>query len=159
MLRCGVDVPDTTDLDDSSDRSNAYAVKLADGSFEWYRTRSIRSRRLYKSTEVSLIIAAALVPLSVVLVPKRPEVAALLGAFIVVTSGLKAIFRWHENYLRYSEAREVIEGERRAYHTMSEPYDDLSTRDQLLVRAVTKIEQGEMRVWMREAKRKLPGGN
>jgi hypothetical protein len=79
---------------------------------------------------------------------------AILGAIVVVLSGLRAVFHWHDNYLRFSRAREAVESERRLYHTSAKPYDDPATRDQVLVGAISKIEQAEMGGWQKVAAHK-----
>lgn len=70
---------------------------------------------------------------------------------VVVLTGLRSIFHWQDNYLRFSAAREAIEAERRSYNTAAEPYDDAGSRDRALAAAVTRIEQEEMRGWIRVA--------
>src|SRR5262249_50947931 len=78
-------------------------------------------------------------------------VPAILGAVVVVISGLRAVFHWQDNYLRFSGAREAVEAERRLYFTSAKPYEDPRTRDQLLAAAVSRIEQEEMRGWVKVA--------
>jgi hypothetical protein len=75
----------------------------------------------------------------------------VLGSLIVVITGLRSIFNWQENYLRFSGAREAVEGERRLYHTRAKPYDDPASRDQALAAMVSKIEQEEMTGWIKVA--------
>ncbi|HUA75372.1 MAG TPA: DUF4231 domain-containing protein [Solirubrobacteraceae bacterium] len=126
-------------------------MKQADASFEWYRAHAIRSRRSYKLSETVLLAVAASVPTSAVVVPHEPVVPAVLGGLVVILSGLRSIFHWQENFLRFSGAREAIEAERRSYYTGASPYEDDQTRDQVLAAAVTRIEQDEMRGWIRIA--------
>jgi uncharacterized protein DUF4231 len=68
-----------------------------------------------------------------------------------VFSGLRSVFHWKDNYLRFSHARESLEAQRRLYVTHTSPYDDPDTRDQRLAAAVTKVEQDEMRGWIKLA--------
>jgi Protein of unknown function (DUF4231) len=124
-----------------------YAVGLANDSYEWYRTHAIRARRNFRVAEIILLVVAAAVPTSAVVVPHNATVPAILGAIVVVLSGLRSLFHWQDNYVRFSGAREAIEGERRGYKTGAKPYDDPHTRDQVLVAAVSRIEQDEMRGW------------
>lgn len=133
---------------DSQSGGTGYAIRVADDSFAWYRTAAIRSRRFHRLSAVSLQAAAAAIPLAAVLNPSSTTVPALLGGLIVILSGLRAVFHWNENYLRFSVAREAVEAQRRLYHTASPPYDDAEIRDQVLVGAVTAIEQAEMASWV-----------
>lgn len=66
----------TTDLQCSGvsegqdiDTQRSYAMKLANDSYEWYRSHAARSRRNYKGSETALVIIAAAVPTSAVVAP------------------------------------------------------------------------------------------
>lgn len=127
-----------------------YAQRLADDSYRWYKAAATRARRAYKIIETLLLLVSASIPVSAV-VSNSVVPPAILGSVTVVLAGARAIFHWQENYLRFSEAREAVEAERRLYHTWSIPYDSAETRDILLVQAVTRIEQSEMQGWLRVA--------
>ncbi len=58
---------------------------------------------------------------------------------LVVGSGLRSVFHWQDNYFRFSAAREAA---------------DAATREEALLRAVTRIEQGEMTTWAKLAAEK-----
>jgi methylphosphotriester-DNA--protein-cysteine methyltransferase len=68
-----------------------------------------------------------------------------------VLTGLRSIFHWKDNYLRFSGAREAVEAERRLYLTRAKPYDNDATRDQVLAAAVSRVEQEEMQGWIKVA--------
>jgi hypothetical protein len=133
------------------DTNLSYAMKLANDSYEWYRVHASRSRRNYKVSETALVVFAAAVPTSAVVVPHDVTIPAVFGAVVVVLTGLRSIFHWQDNYLRFSAAREAVEAERRGYNTAAEPYGDMGSRDRFLAAAVTRIEQEEMRGWIRVA--------
>jgi hypothetical protein len=138
------------DLDESADR-DAYAADLASDSFEWYKSHAIRSRRWYRFADSLLLALSSLIPVASLLVHDNATYPGLLGAAVVIVSGLKPIFHWHENYLRFSAAREAIEGERRLFHLRAAAYEVEATRAQELAAAVSRIEQEEMRGWLRIA--------
>jgi hypothetical protein len=96
-------------------------------------------------------VIAAAIPVSAVVLPRNVTVPAILGAAIVVLSALRSTFDWQDNYLRFSIAREVIEAQRRLYHTHSPPYDNPETREQVLAAMITKIEHEEMAAWIEVA--------
>jgi len=128
-----------------------YAVSVADASYQWYRAASIRARRLYRGSELAVIVISALIPLSAVVIVNNVAILALLGSIVVVITGLRSVFHWHENYLRFSRAREAVEAERRKYRIGVEPYSTVAERDMNLVQAVTRIEQEEMGNWLQLA--------
>jgi hypothetical protein len=128
-----------------------YAMGLASDSYDWYRAHAIRARRNYRVAETILLVVAAAVPTSAVIARHNAVVPAILGAIVVVLTGLRPLFHWQDNYVRFSRAREAVEAERRLYSTGAKPYDDPSTRDQALVAAVSRIEEDEMSGWTRLA--------
>ena len=128
-----------------------YAMALANSSYDWYRKAATRSRRYYRVSETALLIVSAAIPATAAVVPGNSVGPGILGAVVVVLSGLRAVFHWQDNYLRFSGAREAVEAERRLYYTCAKPYEDPTTRDRLLAEAVSKIEQEEMRGWVKVA--------
>ena len=128
-----------------------YALCLANESYDWYKSHAIRSKKTYQIVEVAILTLSAAVPAAAAISPHNALVPALLGALVVVLSGLRAIFHWKDNYLRFSGAREAVERERRLYHTEAPPYSDPAVREQLLAQAVSRIEQEEMSGWIKVA--------
>jgi hypothetical protein len=133
----------------------AYAMSIADGSYDWYRAHAIRSRRAYRISETAVLIVSAAIPATAAVAPHSAIIPAILGAVAVILSGLRAVFHWQDNYLRFSGAREAVEAERRLYYTAAKPYEDVVTRDQILTASVSRIEQQEMSGWVKVAA-KLP---
>lgn len=131
--------------------SPGYAMTIANGSYDWYRAAAIRSRRYYRVSETSLLVVSAAVPAAAAISPHNAIAPAILGAVAVVIAGLRMIFHWQDNYLRFSGAREAVEAERRLYYTGAKPYDDLATRDQVLASSISRIEQAEMGGWLKVA--------
>src|SRR4051812_11529593 len=111
----------------TKDSGGGYAISLADQSYDWYRTASIRARRAHRVSELLIIVASAAIPLAAVFGPDDATIPAILGAAVVVISAVRTVFHWHDNYIRFSAARETVEAERRMFHTSAAPYDDPST--------------------------------
>ncbi|TMR96125.1 DUF4231 domain-containing protein [Nonomuraea basaltis] len=125
-----------------------YALTLADESYAWYRRAAGKARRFYRLSESLQLVLSAAVPVSAVLTPGDAKAPAILGGLIVIVTGLRSVFHWHDDYLRFSAAREAVEAERRRHRTGGKPFDDPATRDQLLVDAITRIERQEMDNWL-----------
>ncbi|MFJ7077066.1 DUF4231 domain-containing protein [Streptomyces sp. NPDC098781] len=135
----------------SPDTEPGYAMRVADGSYAWYRDAAVRARRYFRMTETLLLLVSAAIPVSAVVSSRNALVPAVLGGVVVVITGLRSVFHWQDDYLRFSEAREAVEAERRLYYTGAEPYADATTRDQALATRVTRIEQREMGTWVQVA--------
>ncbi|MFD1541889.1 DUF4231 domain-containing protein [Nonomuraea guangzhouensis] len=128
-----------------------YALGLADSSYEWYRRAAIKARSYFRLSETLQLLISATIPVVAVLVPGDARVPAVLGAVLMVLTGLRSVFHWHDDYIRFSIARETVEAERRLYLTRSVPYHDDSTRDQRLASMITMIERQEMDAWTKIA--------
>ena len=142
---------DTGDADTGTGTEPGYAMNVANGSYNWYRSAAIKARRYFRLTEALQLLLSAAIPVSAVISPENAQVPAVLGGVVVVITGLRAVFHWQDDYLRFSEAREAVEAERRLYRTGAEPYADPATRDQVLAAGVTRIEQREMGTWVQLA--------
>lgn len=134
---------------------SGYALTVANESYEWYRSRAIRSRRSYRLLEILFLAFSTAIPVSAVAWPEKALIPAFLGAALVLLTGLRSIYHWHENYVRFSRARESVNAELRMFLTSSDPYTDPETKHQLLVAAVTRIEQQEMGHWSRIVSQRL----
>jgi hypothetical protein len=121
-------------------------LELLDVQYAWYRSRAVRAGKLYKALEVTLLVFAALVPVSAVVT--QSWVTALLGAVVVVLTGLRSIFSWHDDWLRFTEAWQQLAFARMLYVNGMPPYDDPRTRTSSLVARVQEIQAAETRGWL-----------
>ena len=131
--------------------TDRYAMNIADGSFAWYRSHAIRSRKFHKVIETVTVIASAAIPVSGLIGDSDALVPSLIGAVVFVLVGLRSTFHWQENFLRFSQAREAVEAERRRFLVGASPYDDPSSRAESLISRITEIEQQEMGTWLKTA--------
>lgn len=140
-------------MDDPADvwANPTYAMTVANGSYDWYRAHAIRSRRAFRISEIALLVLSAAIPAAAAVQPHNAIAPAILGAIVVILAGMRAVFHWQDNYLRFSRAREAVESERRLYYTGAMPYDDVVTRDQVLAASVSRIEHEEMGGWIKVA--------
>lgn len=136
----------------SSEINSGYALELANSSYNWYWRAAKKARRYYRLSETSNLLASVAIPVSAVAFPDATLIPATLGGVVALIAGLRSIFHWHDDYMRFSEAREAVEAERRLYLTNSEPYIDTNTRDKVLATSITKIEQREMNAWTKIAR-------
>lgn len=130
---------------------SAYAISVANDSYEWYKRHTMLARRAYKLSEIAVISISAAVPATLAIDPDQTILVAILGAVVVVISGLRSVYHWQDDYLRFSQAREAVEAERRLYRMGSGKYVDVEARDAILVEAITRIEQQETREWAKIA--------
>jgi hypothetical protein len=135
-------------MSDDQHDPTTYAPGLAQAAYDWYQVHANRARVLHWTSEVTVLVVAAAIPVAAVISPDDALAPAILGAVLVVLTGLRTIFHWHENYIRFAASRERIKAEQRAYRVRAAPYDDLFTRDQVLVAAISRIEGEDLGEWV-----------
>ena len=72
---------------------------------------------------------------------------AVLGGVVVILTGLRQIFHWQENYVRFTSAWLTLRHERRRYDVGEPPYHDFALRDRKLMEVVNAVEAKETRGW------------
>ncbi len=140
--------------DDRSDMT--LGIRMAADSYDWFRRAATRARWAYRVLDIFIVSVSAFIPVSAVIAPKQVVIPAVIGALIVVASGLRTTFRWPENHLRFASAREQIKQEQRKFMVGADPYGDPATRDVALVEAVSRIENDEMTAWQKLAGDRKP---
>ncbi|MGN2639336.1 DUF4231 domain-containing protein [Nocardia takedensis] len=105
--------------------------------WESYRRTSRRHRRAYALTELATVAGAAAIP--VVAVTDLPTlVVALLGAVVLVATGVRTAFGLHEGWVADGRVQSAIEREVALYLVKAPPYAEDGAAV-ALVRAVEAI--------------------
>jgi hypothetical protein len=121
-------------------------LTILDQQYAWYRAHAVSAGVRYKVQEITLLVVAALIPVSTVVTDRW--VTALLGAVVVVLTGLRSIFTWQDDWLRCTEAWQQLQFARTRYVHSLPPYDVEDTRDALLVQRVQEVQTAETRGWL-----------
>ena len=79
----------------------------------WYDRKSGSNRRWYLALRITVIVAAAVVPLFALL--NFRFVTSALGALIVIVEGVQQLNNFHENWLRYRATAEDLKHEKYLY--------------------------------------------
>ena len=128
--------------------ATSYAYAEAQRVFHWYARNARQSRIRFQVSELVLLIAAAGVPVAGILTPGDARPAAIIGAAVVVLTGFRSVFRWYDNWTRFSGACAAIKIELRLYEAGVDPYGDPASRDELLLRKINSTELAETARWM-----------
>ena len=121
-------------------------LEILERQYAWYRAHAVSAGMRYKVLEIAQLMAAALVPVSTVVSDRW--VTALLGAVVVVLTGLRSIFTWQDDWMRFTEAWQQLQFARTRYVHGLPPYDDPDTRDATLVQRVQEVQASESRGWL-----------
>ncbi len=123
--------------------SSDFALTFAKERCDWYHNAARTARFGYLATELLMVVLGAAVPLAAAL-ESSVRLMAALGAAIVVLTGIRGIFQWHENWLGFIDAQMDIETEMALYQARYAPYAD-EDRGERLMRNVEDIRIRETR--------------
>jgi Protein of unknown function (DUF4231) len=104
--------------------------------WQWFHDNAQRARRGYLVTELTAICCAAAVPVAAGL-RLHPVVLALLGAGVIVATGIRTTFGLHENWVEFIRMRYDIERECALYLVGAAPYETEAAKRHLVVRIET----------------------
>ncbi|XVU27160.1 DUF4231 domain-containing protein [Actinoplanes sp. CA-054009] len=113
---------------------------------ERYLAYARTARRSYQVSETLLIVFAAAIPASVAFTDDA-RVPAVLGGLVVVLTGLRTLFRWHDNWIRYIETLVQLEAEWARFRHRLGDYDKPG-REAVFVQAVKQLELSETQGWV-----------
>jgi Protein of unknown function (DUF4231) len=128
------------------------AIEILDKSLRWYKKYAWRARVGYRVSEVLVLVVAAAIPASVAFTSDG-RVSAVLGSVVVVLTGLRTIFRWREDWPRFTQACSQLSAERDFYLARAGQYAG-ADRDAQLIERVGEIEAAETAGWV--AMRRAP---
>jgi hypothetical protein len=138
-----------TDRDQARPTTTALspAVRECEDLITWYAKYGSRARDRYRVLEVALLIVGASISVAALARPGNGVPAALLGGVVVILTGLRQVFHWQENYVRFTSACQTLKQERRRYDVGEPPYDDPAVRDRKLMDIVNSVEAQETQGW------------
>ena len=123
------------------------ASRVCDDLIAWYGTHAARARDRYRILEMALLIVGASISVAALAWPGNGVPAAVLGSIVVVLTGLRQVFHWQENYVRFTRVWQTLKQERRRYDVGEPPYNDPALRDRKLMDVVNTVEAQDTQGW------------
>lgn len=108
----------------------------------FYDERAKSSKRWYRGLSVYLIVVSAILTPIVAFAPDNVcwrIVAAALSTSIVISTGLLAHLKCHENWLSYRGFWDALERERRLFQTSAGKYLSAENKSALFVESIEAI--------------------
>ncbi|WP_433796263.1 DUF4231 domain-containing protein [Actinoplanes sp. CA-252034] len=125
-------------------------------TWDWYARRARASRWAHHGLELVNLLMASAIPATLAL-GLPPAIAAVLGAGVVLCGGLRQIFDWHQNWIRFAQVRSEIEQQVARFGAGLVPYARAEAADRALVASVNDIVQADLAGWaVRTRTRPLP---
>ena len=131
--------------------SDEVTLGRLDDQLAWYDRRSASNRRWYLLLRITVIVAAAVVPLFSLL--NFRFVTSALGALIVIVEGIQQLNGFHENWLRYRATAENLKHEKYLYAARAGAYRAPDEATRLLAERVEELLSTEHGRWATEMNR------
>ena len=111
-----------------------YLSERLEGQIKWYSAKARENRTRFHASQVSIIVAGALIPLisalgiSVSLQSYTGMISAILGGMIVIVTALIQMFKYQENWILYRTTSELLKKEKYYYLNDCGDYYDMSAQ-------------------------------
>jgi len=115
----------------------------------WYDRKSQLNQRWHKGLQIILILSAASIPFLSTIITTQSclnIITGALGVLIAVISGIVALYKFDEKWIKYRTTAESLKHEQYLYLTRVVPYDVENAFPLLVQRVETLISQ-ENRDW------------
>jgi len=120
----------------------------------WYDRKSTVNQRCYKTLKITVIVAAALIPLlSGAQLPFAPAtgvpswVLGALGAVIAIIEGIQQLNQYHANWISYRSTCESLKHEKFLYLGKTGPYATAANAHSLLAERIESLVSQEHAKW------------
>ena len=118
-----------------------------ESQIKWYDTKSIYNQKWYKISKVTVIVSAALIPLSAT-VPMIDFLPAWLGAVILIIEGLQQLNQYHKNWTTYRSTCEALQHEKFLWIGKAGPYAVADNPNAMLAERVEALISQEHAKWV-----------
>lgn len=132
-----------------------YIEQRLDNQKDWYSKNSQKNQHWHKRLQIIQILSAASIPFlpSVIPMPSALNIATgALGVLIAVITGVSALYKFDEKWIKYRTTAESLKHEELLYETRVEPYDGDDPFTVLVQRVEALISQ-ENRDWSQYTKK------
>lgn len=112
--------------------------------WRWFKAAARRDRWRYGVVEFLTICASAAVPVAAA-AHLDTVIIAGLGGVVLIATGLRTTFGWHENWIEHSQIGYAIEREASLFLVASPPYEGADAVRQLVSRVELLADEGGQR--------------
>ncbi len=131
----------------SEDGRRAATIARLTELTDWYGKHARLENWSYKGLKVVSISAAAVV--TVLAAASGPAMlVASLGAVVVVTEGVQALFQFHTNSVAFSKTKQELRREEALYRAMAGPYARTKDPDRLLAERIEAMAASDLDAWV-----------
>lgn len=132
-------------------QSDDVTLGRLDDQLAWYDRKAGSNRRWYLGLRITVMVAAAVVPL--VSLFNLRLVTSGLGVLIVIVEGIQQLNGFHENWLRYRATAENLKHEKYLYAAGAGAYHAADDPKRLLAERVEELVSAETTRWASDMNR------
>jgi hypothetical protein len=124
--------------------ADGYVNERLDPEISWYDRKSTTHKNAYIAGKVIEIVCAAIIPFLAGYAaadPKIPLVIGTLGMVVATLSGVAALLKFHEHWIKYRTTAESLKKEKILFQTRVDPYNVPEPLPVLVQRAEALISQ------------------
>lgn len=135
--------------------STVYITERLDPLISRYESKSKIYQTSYKFCKVSELVISAAIPivsLSDETIPYAKYIAAILGAILVIITGLYNLYGFHSNWVEYRDICEKLKKEKFLFLSGAEMYKDADDPLSIFVSRVEAFKENENDSWMMSQK-------
>jgi len=114
-----------------AEKFDKYIKETYQNQVDWYDKKAISNKKWNNFFQISVIITAAIVPVSAVLEYKWPTV--ILAAIIAIGTGILKYFRFEEHWHNYRTTCETLKKEENFYDSKIGEYQEAEDPEKLFV--------------------------
>jgi len=115
----------------SNINSSEYALARLNDQKAWYSKKASANKKAYLTCKLIALIGASTVTVIAAFGSLPTWVSAVLGAIVVISSGIEGIYSFHSIWVTYRLMAERLESESTFYHAKAGPYKSLNSEDSL----------------------------
>lgn len=130
-------------------KEDEYLQERLEDQLSWYDKKSQYNQKYFKRLRLVEIISASLIPFLSGMTEKSPYISWIiggLGVLIAVSAAISALFKYHENWIKYRTTAEQLKHEKYSYLTNIKPYDT-EEKFSLLVERIEGLISKENSTW------------
>ena len=132
-----------------------YITDRLDNQKDWYSKNSSKNQYWHKRLQTVQIFSAACIPFMATLISNQYVLnitTGALGVIIAVITGVSALYKFDEKWIKYRTTAESLKYEKILYETGVAPYDGDDSFP-LLVQRVEALISQENRDWSQHQKK------
>ncbi len=143
--------------------SEQYLAQRVQDQIAWYDQKSSWNQRQYKRLKLTVIILSVTIPFLTGLIEKfglpLTILVGIMGVCIAIIEGLQSLYKYHDNWLEYRKAAELLKREQLLFNARSGPYKTDFSLANLVERCenIMGLENQQWLAFQQTTDAKIPG--